>query len=195
MFLPCQNHIWPWFTFRWARALKISRLWQYGLRNMFMGVSNFWDHPSQVWTKLVQCLAYNCLYAISYTICWSVCFLTYLLKFYSGGAVDLWSCLVWTWPQVQYSLNMVSVWSYKLGTPWTCLKRKFIDLSSLTTVENSHYNCPVWFLSIRFSVRLSGIWISVLPNTVIQILLSNPTKLTQLNPPNPTCIPNPTYRT
>ena len=42
----------------------------------------------QVWTKLAQCLAYHYSYQFSQTICQSVGFLTYLLKFYSGGAVD-----------------------------------------------------------------------------------------------------------
>ena len=46
----------------------------------------------QVWTKLAQCLAYHYSYQFSQTICQSVGFLKYLLKFYSGGAVDLWSC-------------------------------------------------------------------------------------------------------
>ena len=54
------------------------------------GVSIFLDHfrPSfdQVGTP------YHYLYIIYYTFSQSVGFLTYLLEFYSGRAVDLWSC-------------------------------------------------------------------------------------------------------
>ena len=46
----------------------------------------------QDWTKLAQCLAYHYSYTFSLKICEAFGFLTYLLKFYSGAAVDLWSC-------------------------------------------------------------------------------------------------------
>ena len=84
-----------------SKNFKTKALWA---KEHVYGVSNFWDHSGQVWTKLVQCLVYNYLYTISYTIRQSVCFLTYLLKFYSGGAVDLWSCF-----------NIPSFWNFREG--------------------------------------------------------------------------------
>ena len=56
------------------------------------GVSNFWDPfgPSLDQVGTMFSLPYS--YQFSQTICQYVGFLTYLLKFYSGGAVDL--CLV-----------------------------------------------------------------------------------------------------
>ena len=59
----------------------------------------------RVWTKLVKCLAYHYFYLISYTICQSFGFLTYLLKFYCGGAVDLWSCFILALVSLQIAIH------------------------------------------------------------------------------------------
>merc|ERR1711954_163163 len=58
MFGPCRDHVWPSFTYRPARALKLSTLYLHGLRHISLGFLFFgtmlgpcWDH---VWPSFTS---------------------------------------------------------------------------------------------------------------------------------------------
>ena len=54
---PCWNHIWQSIASRWAGALKLSRLSQYGLKHMSIACLIYGPGQGHVWTLLRPYLA------------------------------------------------------------------------------------------------------------------------------------------
>ena len=46
---PLQEHVWPIYTSKMARALKFASLGKHGLKKIFFGVSNFGTMTGLVW--------------------------------------------------------------------------------------------------------------------------------------------------
>merc|ERR1711954_444332 len=118
----------------------------------------------QVWTKFAQCLAYYYSYKFSKAICQSFGFLTYLLKFYSGGAVDLWSCYL------SKPCDACIVGNAML---------KFVRKESVSKLYSNHCH----LISLYFKLHAVTLFISVLyhfPTSSLMINLKQSKKINRL---------------
>ena len=111
MFVPYRFYILANYTFKQLKLQnfkdRVNMDW--GTCELCLFLDNAREMFGSSWDKVRPCTPYSFIFTLYISL---LCFFTHLLKFYSGRAVDLWSCLYFC-QYISWFISLLKIGQYR----------------------------------------------------------------------------------